>query len=72
MHLPNISKPSNRQAVGELWAFSLADAHILTRKSGFGKVGAMLNAGGANHIFTINFPMQVVKWEGGHWGASDR
>ena len=60
--LPHPAPPSPHQAVGELWAFSLADTHILTRKSGFGKVGAMVSAGGGGpqrHIFTIDFPMQV-------------
>lgn len=51
-------------ACAELWAFSLTDYHVLTRKSGYGKVGAMVNANGEKHIFTIDFPMQVggVLW----------
>lgn len=46
-------------ACAELWAFSLTDYHVLTRKSGYGKVGAMVNANGEKHVFTIDFPMQV-------------
>lgn len=46
-------------ALGELWAFSLTDWHVITRKSGFGKVGAMVNSQFSNHIFTIDYPMQA-------------
>jgi hypothetical protein len=54
-------------AVGELWSFSLLDHHILTRKSGFGKVGAMLaskEGGYQGTIFTINYPMQLWSFLG--------
>lgn len=54
-------------AVGELWSFSLVDHHILTRKSGFGKVGAMLaikEGGYQGTIFTINYPMQLWSFLG--------
>lgn len=46
------------QAAGELWAFSLTTAHVITRKSGFGKVPAMVNANGTQHIFSIDYPMR--------------
>mmetsp|Transcript_6767 Transcript_6767/g.18159 ORF Transcript_6767/g.18159 Transcript_6767/m.18159 type:complete len:480 (-) Transcript_6767:609-2048(-) len=45
------------QAAGELWLFSLTDHHILTRTSGFGKVGAMLSAAGPSHIYQVFQPM---------------
>jgi hypothetical protein len=54
-------------AVGELWSFSLVDHHILTRKSGFGKVGAMLaskEGGYQGTIFSINYPMQLWSFLG--------
>eukprot|EP00955_Chlamydomonas_euryale_P112622 366146-Chlamydomonas_euryale.AAC.2 len=47
------------QACAEVWAFSLTDYQIITLKSGFGKVGAMLAAPDHPHIFTVNFPMQL-------------
>eukprot|EP00798_Chlamydomonas_sp_ICE-L_P020594 gene20594-27392_t len=48
-----------KYAVGELWAFSLTDYHVITRKSGFGKVGAMVRANGDQHVFSIEYPIQL-------------
>ncbi|GAX78563.1 hypothetical protein CEUSTIGMA_g6003.t1 [Chlamydomonas eustigma] len=59
------------QAVGELWAFSLTDYHIITKKSGFGKVGAMVSAKTRKHIFTIYYPMQVFNIMGSGGPAFD-
>ncbi len=54
----NSSQQGFFQAAGELWAFSLTTAHVITRKSGFGKVPAMVNANGTQHIFTVDYPMK--------------
>ena len=54
-------------ALGELWSFSLLDHHILTRNSGFGKVGSMVavkEGGYQGTTFTINYPMQLWRFLG--------
>ncbi len=62
------------QAAAEVWGFGLVDFHVITKKSGFGKVGAMVAAtaaveGGAgggrgSGLFSIAFPMQFFNWRG--------
>lgn len=48
-----------KQACGELWVMSLTTSHIITKKSGFGKVPAMVSAQGTQHIYTIDYPMNL-------------
>mmetsp|Transcript_7862 Transcript_7862/g.16860 ORF Transcript_7862/g.16860 Transcript_7862/m.16860 type:complete len:466 (+) Transcript_7862:146-1543(+) len=61
---PSHSDRGFKQAVGELWTFSLTAHHVITKKSGFGKVGAMVNANGTKHIYTIDYPMQAFNFLG--------
>jgi hypothetical protein len=42
-------------AAGEMWLFSLADMHIITKGSSYGRVGAMLAASWQN-VFSMDSP----------------
>jgi hypothetical protein len=42
-------------AAGELWLFSLADLHVISKGSSYGRVGAMLAASWQN-VFSLDSP----------------